>query len=198
MHIPGESRDEVDLPDVRFLIDNRLVQVRDRPPERNVDTEQVRQLGCSDTGRGVAPGSERHEQLACAVERQVAVHHRRDPDRAVALRAHTVLLLDVGEKVGVGGLDAGPDVLQRVCPDPVDERVLPPVGPDGENCRRIVIADQADLDARRTQLDSQGRPPAEDCVCDESTVCGVCVLRAVLIDGCVDALAHGRTPSAWM
>ena len=38
-------------------------------------------------GRRVAPGAERHEQLAVGVEREVAVHHRRDADRAERRRA---------------------------------------------------------------------------------------------------------------
>ena len=86
VHVPGERRDEGDLRDVRLLVEDRLVQVGDRPAQRDVEAELLAELGGGRPGRRVAPGAERHEQLVVGVEREVAVHHRRHADRAEGLR----------------------------------------------------------------------------------------------------------------
>ncbi len=70
---------------MRLGVDDGLVQVRDRPAERDVHAQQLGELGRRDTGVGVAPRAEGREQLAVGVEREVAVHHGRHTHRGVAL-----------------------------------------------------------------------------------------------------------------
>ena len=57
-------------------------------------------------------------------------------------------------------LQAGPDGVERVRPDPVDELVLPVVAAARE--RRVVRADEDRLDAGRAQLDAERRATARD------------------------------------
>ncbi len=161
VHVTGKGGEMRDLGHVRFGVTNRLVQVCDRPPQRDVDPEQPGQLGRRVARRRVAPGAERNEQLAVGVEREIAVHHRRDADRGEGGGLDVVAVPHIGDEVGVGRLQSGPDILERVRPDAVDELVLPLVGTARDDDRRVV-ADQAGLDAGRAELDAEGRPAGGD------------------------------------
>jgi hypothetical protein len=157
VHVPGERVQGGDLRNVRFGIPHRLVQVRDRPAQRDVGAEEPGQLGGGIAGRGVAPGAERHEQLVVGVEREVAVHHRRDTDRGELRRSAAALSRQVRDEVGVGRLQSGPDVVEGVGPDPVDELVLPLVCAAREHDRRVGGIHEARLDASRAELDPEYR-----------------------------------------
>ena len=94
-----------DLGEVRFVVENGLVEMRDRPPERNVGAEQVGERRRGRTGRGVAPGAEGHEEVPRLVERKVPVHHRGHADGGERLDRHVVASADVGGQVLVRGLE---------------------------------------------------------------------------------------------
>ncbi len=153
VHVPGEGGEEADLGHVGLGVDDGLMQVRDRPAERNVHAQQLGELGGGDTGVGVAPRAEGREQLAVGVEREVAVHHRRDTHRGVALGGDAEALLHVGDQCRVGGLQARPHGIQRVGPELVGVDVLPLVGAGGEHLG--VGADQARLDAGGAEFDAE-------------------------------------------
>ena len=144
VHEAGESRDEGEVGDVRLLVEDRLVQVRGRPPQREVEAERLRQLGCGALRVGVAPGAERNQQGAVRVERQVPMHHRRESESADAGQGCAVASLDVGHQAGDCALESVPDRLFGVCPQAVDELVLPAVVARGENL--VGRPDQARLD----------------------------------------------------
>jgi hypothetical protein len=163
--VAGERGEEVDVGHVRLVVEHGLVEVRDRPPQRDVDPEELRQHGGRSVGVGVAPGAERCEQLALFVEREVAVHHRRDADGADRLQPDVVPIAHVGDEVGVCGLQAGPHIVDVVGPQPVDEAVLPGVAADGDHRRRIVGEHEAGLDARRAELDAERGAAVEDRLC---------------------------------
>ncbi len=160
VHVPGQGGDVPNRRHVRLLVEDRLVQVGHRPAQRDVVPEQGAQLGGGPLGGGVAPGPERHQQLVGLVEREVAVHHRGDADRADRGGAHAVLPLDVGEELGDGVAQARPDRLQRVRPHAVDELVLPVVAAAGE--RLPTRADEARLDPGGAELDAEGGPTLVD------------------------------------
>ena len=161
VHVAGERREGPYVRDVRLAVEHGLVQVRDRPAQRDVGAEGLRQLGCGAPGARVAPGAEGHQKLVVLIEGEVAVHHRRHSDRAEGLQSHVVALFDVGDQIPIRSLKTRPHVLERVGPDPIDEPVLPLVTADGEHLRGVV-ADQACLDAGRPELDAQRRAPGED------------------------------------
>ena len=55
MHVTGERGDEADVPYVRLLVEDRLVQVGDRPSQRDVQAELVAELGGGRARRRIAP-----------------------------------------------------------------------------------------------------------------------------------------------
>ena len=155
VHVAREGREESHVPDVRLVVDDRLVKVGDRPAQRDVHAEQLGQLGRGRSGRGVAPGAERHEKLVVRAECEIAVHHRRDPDRAERRRHDAVRALHIGDEIRERGLEAGPDGIQRIGPHTIDELVLPLVAAHGDHCRRI-LTDQARLDPGGSEFDAEG------------------------------------------
>ena len=161
VHVPGEGRERRDARHVRLVVEHRLVHVGDRPAERDVRAEELTEFGGRARGGRVAPGAERHQQLAVRVEGQVPVHHRRNADRTDGLQPHAVALLRIGDQLRVRGADAGPDVVERVGPDAVAELVLPVVSADREHLGSVG-ADQAGLDAGRPELDPEGGTTGED------------------------------------
>ena len=58
-----------------FVIENGLVQVRDRPAFWDVELEEFRQLFVSFMRIGIAPGAERNKELTVLIEGEVAMHH---------------------------------------------------------------------------------------------------------------------------
>ena len=134
VHIAGQGGQVGDPADVVLVVQDRLVQVRDAPPVRDVVAEQRAQPLDRRPGVGVAPGPERGEQLTGGVEGEVAVHHRRHPQGADRGQLHPVPSPHVGGQGRVAVLHAGPDRVQRVRPQPVDELVLPAVAADRERC----------------------------------------------------------------
>ena len=68
--------------DVLLAVQDGLEQVRDAPAMGDVVPEQLAQLLGGLAGVGVAPGPERRQQFAVGVEGEIAVHHRRYPQRA--------------------------------------------------------------------------------------------------------------------
>lgn len=153
VHVAGERREVRDAARVLLAGEDRLVEVGNAPALGNVEAEELGQLAGGLQGRGVAPGAERNEQLVPRVERQVAVHHRRDAQRAHAAQRHAVALADVGLERGVAGGEAGEDLVVAVGPVAVDQRVLPVEGADGNGL--VAPSVQHRLDARRSELDAQ-------------------------------------------
>jgi hypothetical protein len=162
VHVAGERGHRPQRRHVLFTVEHRLVKMRDRPAQRDVHPEQRGQLGRGIRRRRVAPRAEGHQQVARLVEREVAVHHRRDADRADPVEADPVALLDVGDQVGVRRLESRPDVVECVGPRAVYEPVLPRVTADGQDAAGVVGVDQARLDPGRAELDSQRRAAIDD------------------------------------
>ena len=106
MDVAGERGEEGDLRDVRLLVEDRLVQVGDRPAQRDVQAELLAELGSGLPRRRVAPRPERDEQFVVRVEREVAVHHRGHADGAERLRLHVVASSHVGDEVGIRRLES--------------------------------------------------------------------------------------------
>ena len=161
MHVARKRGDVPELRHVLLAVAHGLVQVGDRPAQGDVDAEELGELGRGLPRARVAPGAERHEQVAVAVEGEVAVHHGGDPEGVDPVERNAVLLLDLRSEVGVGGLKAGPDGVERVGPGAVVVLVLPLVGARGEHGAEVV-SDEAGLDAGGAELDAERRPPSCD------------------------------------
>ena len=82
VHEAGQGGEEVDVGDVLLAVKDGLVDVADAPALGRVERKEARELVSGLGRRGVAPGAERHEELAVGVEGQVAVHHGRDAEGA--------------------------------------------------------------------------------------------------------------------
>ena len=158
--VAGERGEEADLRHVRLVVEDRLVVVGDGPPQRDVVPEELAELGRGALGRGVAPRTEGDEELAVAVEGEVAVHHRGHAHGPDGRRAHAVPVLRVGEDRGDAGLQAAPHGFEGVGPHAVDELVLPVVAAGRED--GPVGADEAGLDAGGSELDAQRRAAGAD------------------------------------
>ena len=110
VHVAGERRDESHLRHVRLLVEHRLVQVRDRPAQRDVGPEELGELGrgaarsscCATCGtaraarrrrrrRGSRASSPRRRSRRSSrgARRSAARHRRPGRHRPTGCRAHT-------------------------------------------------------------------------------------------------------------
>ncbi len=160
VHVAGEGGQVGDRPDMLLLVEHGLVQVGDAPAVRDVVAERGAQLLRRGAGAGVAPGPERGQQGVVGAEREIPVHHRRDPERADRGQLHPVLAPDVRGEPGVAVLESAPDGVERIGPGAVDELVLPSVTAHGD--RLVVGSGQHGLDPGGTQFDPQGGPAGLD------------------------------------
>ena len=149
----GQRRQAGDARRMSLGVEDRLVQVRDRPAQRNVKAEETGELIGRAAGVRVAPRTERREQVALGIEGEVAVHHRGDADRAISRGGDVVALAHVSDQGCVGALQAGDDLVEGVRPQAALEMVLPPVAAGGKHL--VVGADQDGLDAGRAKLDAE-------------------------------------------
>ena len=163
MDVAGQRSDPRDLCDVELILEDRLVEVGDRPALGDREVKEWRELGAGRSGDVVPPGPERRQQLPVAVERDVAVHHPADAHRGNGSQVHRVPGPNVRQQRRVAIGEAGPDVRQVVGPDAVDEPVLPAV-PTGRE-RGRVGRDQRRLDPCRAELDPEDRAAHADQLC---------------------------------
>ena len=149
----GQRRQAGDARGVLLRVKDRLVQVGDRPTQRNVEAEKSGELIRRASRVRVAPRAEGREQIIVGVESEVAVHHARDSDRAVRRRGDVVALAHVGDQGRVGALQTGDDLVEAVGPQASLQVILPAVAAGGDHL--VVGADQHGLDAGRTEFDAE-------------------------------------------
>ena len=154
VHIAGQRRQERDILDMLFPIEDGLIEMRDAPALRDVKAEELRELGSGLTRDVIAPGPERSELFARLVERQVAVHHGTDANRADCLDLHVVAALHISRQAVKRVLDAEPDLCEVVRPDAVLQLILPAVARRSQRLARFI--DQNHLYVRRTELEAEG------------------------------------------
>ena len=154
VYIPGQRREEIQLRQVRLAVQHGLVQVRYAPPLGDVEPERRGQRFRRLAGHRVAPGAERHEQIARRVKRQIAVHHGRNADAAHRGQRLAVPGLHIGGQGGVGGLHTTPDFVQRVGPDTVFQPILP--GKVTLSDRLAGIVHQHRFNAGGAELNAEG------------------------------------------
>ena len=75
MDIARERGDMGDASDVRFPVQDGLIQVRDGPALRDVEAEGLCELVGRFAGHGVLPRAERGKQVPVLIKGQIAVHH---------------------------------------------------------------------------------------------------------------------------
>ena len=153
MDPPGQRRQASNARRVLLGVEDRLVQVRDRPAQGDVEAEEAGELVRGATRVGVAPRAEGREQVVVRVEGEVAVHHRGDADQAVGRGGDVVALAHVSDQGGVGALQAGDDLVEAIGPQAALQVVLPPVAAGGEHL--VVGSDEDGLDAGRAKLDAE-------------------------------------------
>ena len=149
----GQGRQAGDARRMLLGVEDRLVQVRDRPAQRDIEAEETGELVGRTPRVGVAPRAERREQVVVGVKGEVAVHHRGDADGAVGGGGDVVALAHVSHQGGVGALQAGDDLVKGVRPQAALQMVLPPVAAGGKHL--MVGADQDGLNAGRAKLDAK-------------------------------------------
>jgi len=140
---------------MRFLIQNRLIQVGDAPALRDVVVEKCGQFLFGIRGDGVAPSPERHQQFIFLIEGHVAVHHRAETDRADCGQGDAVFLLDFAHQFCVTRLKAFPNLIQRIGPNTVHQLVFPFVAAGCDRSEAGV--DQHRFDAGGSKFDSDAR-----------------------------------------
>ena len=115
----------LDIGDVLLVVEDGLVEVRNRPAQGDIIVEQLRQLGSGLTRIGVTPSAEGHQNLLLLVESHIAVHHGREADSRQRLYFAVVLLLNILAQVGIAVLQTVPYSFGRVGPQAVNELVFP-------------------------------------------------------------------------
>ena len=171
VHVAGQGGEEGDLGDVLLVVEHALVQVGDGPAFRDVVLEQLGELLMRLVGVGVLPGAERHEQFAVLVERQIAVHHGRESDVADVGELLAVGGLHVVGHLGVGGLQALPDLLDGVAPQAVLQMAGPAVIAGGDGA--VGVVDEDGLDSRGTELDAERGLARADLLRDRGNLIGI-------------------------
>ena len=164
MDIAGQRGQIADILDVGFLVQDRLVEVGNAPALGNVELEQIGEFLCRLPGHGVAPGAKRDEQISVLIEGQVAVHHAAEADGANGLERGVVLLKHLVAELAIAFLQACPNIFETVGPDAVFVAVFPLMASRGD--RRMILADQHRLDARRAELDAKSGLSALNCFLD--------------------------------
>ena len=117
-----------------------LVELRNRPADRHVETERRGKFSPCLHGVRRAPGAERCKLAHCRVEDNVAVHHRRDAHRVESRRARTELRHVIVRTRRIRGGESPASVREVVGPDRLGERlVLPRERAGGEDRPRSSI-----------------------------------------------------------
>ena len=170
--VAGERGEEADLRHVRLVVEDRLVVVGDRPPQRDVVAEELGELGRGALGRGVAPRTEGDEELAVVVEREVAVHHRGHADGPDGRRAHAVPAAR-RRRAARRRSPAGRSTRSRASRSTRGRRTRSP----SRGCRsRATVPSvpiEAGLDAGGSELDAERRAAGTDRCCGVGRVRGV-------------------------
>ena len=172
VRIARKRREGGDARNVLLTVNDGLIDMGDAPPFGDVEREELGKLVSSDRRRGVAPGTERYEQPAFVIKRQVSMHHRRDAHGAKGVQRHTIAPLHVSLERRVGGLDARGELVLGVGPVRPIKRVLPVEGTDGDGV--VVRIVEHGLDARRSVLDPKGGLGTLDIL--EYLLCRLCHL----------------------
>jgi len=136
-----------------LTIENRLIEVRDAPTKRNVKVEEFRKLLCCLSRIGVAPSTERNEDLVVCTKRHIPVHHGADANGGETGDLYTILFFDVFAQGGIAVLKTFPDGLDAIGPQTIDELVLPGVTAlcDG----LVVFVNQHSLDTCGSEFNAQ-------------------------------------------
>ena len=153
MDPPGQGRQAGDARRVFLGVEDRLMQVGDRPAQGDVEAKEAGELVSGASRVGVAPRAERREQVVVRVEGEVAMHHRGDTDRAVGRGGDVVALAHVRDQGGVGALQAGDDLVEAIGPQAALEVVLPAMAAGGEHL--VVGSDEDGFDAGRAEFDTE-------------------------------------------
>ena len=125
MDVTSQRGQELNVFYMGLFVEDGLIQVGDAPTKGNIEIEELGELGRSLAGVGVAPGAERHEDIAVGAERHITMHHGTDADGCEVFDLNAVLFHHVGAQAGVAVLQAVPDGFDAVCPQAVDQLVLP-------------------------------------------------------------------------
>ena len=145
MHIARERGDVGDVLDVRFAVQDGLIQVRGGPALRDVEAEGLGQLVRGLAGHGVLPGAEGCEQVPVLIKGQIAVHH--------AGNAHGRDLARQLAEILDGRAQALLHVFHVVRPHAVFQTAFP--GIVAAFYDRMLLVKQHCLDARRAEFDAE-------------------------------------------
>ena len=151
--VSGQSGEEMNVFDVRLLIEHTLVEMRNAPAQGHVEVEKIGEFGGRLAGIGVAPSAERYQNLLLLVECHVPVHHGADADGGQLLQFNAVLALDVGTQLRVAVLQSCPNVVYAVSPQAVHKLVFPCVAALGYGF--VFLVDEHGLDTGRAKLYAQ-------------------------------------------
>ena len=155
VHIARQRRQVMNLRHHCFAVHHRLHKVRNRPALRDVEAQQGGQLFRRLCRHGVAPSAELRQLLPVFIKGEEAVHHAGYAERRQIRQRHAIIRLHVLLQIRERILHARPHVIQVICPNAVLQPILPCMVA-GCN-RRVVVANQHRLDARRAELNAQHR-----------------------------------------
>src|SRR5262245_47150179 len=99
-----------DILDMRFFVQDRLVEMRNAPTLGNVELEQIGEFLCRLCSDRVSPCTKRDEQISVRIESLIAVHHGAETDGANGLERGVVLLGNLVAELPIAFLQAGPNL----------------------------------------------------------------------------------------
>ena len=152
MDIPCKCRKIFDAVDMALTIEDSLIKMRDAPAERNVEVEQFGEFLSSLSCVGVAPSTERYEDLVVCTKGHIAMHHSANANGSEPCDLYAILLFDILAKRGIAVLKSFPNSLNAIRPKSVDKLVLPRVT---ALCDWLVLfVNQHSLDACGSEFDT--------------------------------------------
>ncbi len=113
------ARERGQVPDVfnmQFLVQYRLIKVRNAPALWNIELEQIGEFLRCLPSDCVAPCAERREQVASLIKCHVAVHHAAKADGANGFERGVVLFRNLFAEIAIAFLQARPNIFDAVCP----------------------------------------------------------------------------------
>ena len=141
-----------------LAVENRLIQMCDAPSLGNVILKKFCQsLRCRPCRR-IPPGAERYKKFPVLIKCHISMHHRAEPDRADACQRCVIFFPDVTDQFPVAVFKPCPYILQRICPEPILQPVLPFVV--ARRYRIMTLIHKHRLNPRRAKLQPKRRLPA--------------------------------------
>ncbi len=155
--ISCQSGDEGNVLHMLFLVQDRLIQVRNAPSLRNIVVEFRRQSGCGFLRDGISPCPEGNEEIIILIKGKIAMHHGGKSDGTDLCDLRIILLFHIPYQILITLAKTLPHIRKVIGPDSVYQLVFPFIASGCQ--RRPCLVNQHCLDPGRAKLNTKNCLP---------------------------------------